>query len=1546
MTNVGPSNSLYDRAASLYFDPEGSLLAYVDKATIGAAADGFETLIRINTTTGLVSELGQDKFTVRSDGCSCPYYIKMNKSAAAIKNSEDTLTYTYDIYNSTGGIINDAVFIDTLQAGLTFVTEPMDTTIGLLIGQGAIGQQIANLPIQSIPMGHSSFTLKIVIPACSGNSIISNQAYLANLSSAFSLIASQIKSDDPAVTFISEPTITDVVCQEICGNGIDDDGDGDIDCADSDCSEDNNCSNLCVERTITNTRFCDRTPDNSSFFFKDSDRHRRYTFLNGKIREYADGTATLTGIIDNLYFDDISFDVTIHLTGKRTTPIVSSLDHRCLNEDNTGFYYYTDLTGTLTGREDAEGAIISITDKGPIQFGVGANISHETLTFGASFWLIYELQQQPNSGLDFSASSDYFIGVDGDVDLVLSGDVTDAFTCDSSTEICDNDIDDDGDGRIDSDDDDCDCPTIATTDDRNISICADTDVTFTVATDASNLPFDEIEFYRFTTAQTNPYSALGDDRKLIGKFDNNTGMGAIVSDDFVAVNEVNTSYYVYAVLSPAPSDLSDCMPFLEYIITAEPCQEICDNGMDDIVNLSDSVTINLINDDFNNVCPGFNYSSNVFINDDIKGDIVLSLANNGNFGTVVLEDNGSFIYTPHSRTCDMDQFAYTVCDSGMNCCATATVTIDFNDEEAPVLINVPDDLTINCDEEIPLPPLVTASDNCPALSIDKKEVSTQEEEGCSPYDYSVTYTWIAQDFCGNSAIDSQQVFIKDETAPDIYRIYTLPNGKKLVAGVMENVTHRWKVVQLPIEFNTRPLVFSQLTTVNEASPAIVRLRNISANQFEVKLQEEAANDNQRLGESVAWFAIEAGTQLSDYQLDAGLISVGNPVRNITFQDGFTQAPAFFTSIQSILDVDPASTRSQNLSRLGVSVNIQEAISVQSDIAYTQEKLAYLAIDTSILRNQKGAVLGESGKLEVNDTWQTIELSTTYTNPVVIANTSSVNEADPTIVQVDNVTTESFDIRLKEWDYLDGNHGLEAINFIVIEGSLPLSSEKFCEFGTDSLVLGVDIIAVDNCDQNVTIAYEEVESFIGSRQLFSRIWSAVDECGNETLYAKNVVCEGVYVRLKAMLQGATIYNDDGLMRDDLRKKGLIPLIEPYTNNPNFKHIGGGNEVMDESMMSSTGPDACVDWVFIELCDGNDIRNVVATQSGIIQRDGDVMTVKGDTLIRFENVPPGNYFVALSHRNHLRTVSLYPYTFTPNTVPIVNFMSKATSVLGVEPNVDLGQGIKALWSGDLNGDARIIYQGPHNDVFDMFLHVILDSINGQFLTNFISSGYTNNDFNMDGTVIFQGPNNDKSTMLFNTTLKHPNNPDNFSNFVIATHAQTQLLAGTSPDATIPGFDFDMDGIQDIVDADDDNDGVADGNDVDPNNKASDSDGDGIADYVETGGDGHYDYLVDSDPLNPCSPLISSLCMGIDTDGDGFFRNYPITHLQYDIHDENPCLPNFNSEACSCTAYFVDKSKKVVVKICHKQGNGGSKTMEIPLSALPAHLGHGDICGPCTE
>ena len=57
--------------------------------------------------------------------------------------------------------------------------------------------------------------------------------------------------------------------------------------------------------------------------------------------------------------------------------------------------------------------------------------------------------------------------------------------------------------------------------------------------------------------------------------------------------------------------------------------------------------------------------------------------------------------------------------------------------------------------------------------------------------------------------------------------------------------------------------------------------------------------------------------------------------------------------------------------------------------------------------------------------------------------------------------------------------------------------------------------------------------------------------------------------------------------------------------------------------------------------------------------------------------------------------------------------------------------------------------------MFMHILLDETNAEFLTNFIGRGYTQKDFNMDGKVIYQGPGNDRSPLLYHTVLEHPDN-----------------------------------------------------------------------------------------------------------------------------------------------------------------------------------------------
>jgi len=290
-----------------------------------------------------------------------------------------------------------------------------------------------------------------------------------------------------------------------------------------------------------------------------------------------------------------------------------------------------------------------------------------------------------------------------------------------------------------------------------------------------------------------------------------------------------------------------------------------------IVNLSDPSTATSLGDkDFASICPGQTLQSTVADNDTLKEQhLIYLISTQARNGTVEMQNNGDFKYTSTDIFCGIDQFSYSVCDTSRTCCATATATLNFSDKQNPTLQNIPADITISCDEEIPLPPLITAFDNCPAITIDKDETSTQGLDDCSQFAYTITRTWTAADLCGNTTSDQQNIVVQDNTPPDIFRIYTLPNGKKMIAGVMENVYQEWKTVSFPIQFTRKPLIFAQVVSSKDDTPVTTRIRNVSTNQFEIKLQEETANDNLHSRENIAWIAIEEGTQITDYQLEVG-----------------------------------------------------------------------------------------------------------------------------------------------------------------------------------------------------------------------------------------------------------------------------------------------------------------------------------------------------------------------------------------------------------------------------------------------------------------------------------------------------------------------------------------------------------------------------------------------------------------------------------------------------------------------------------------------------
>jgi PKD repeat protein/glucose/arabinose dehydrogenase len=226
-----------------------------------------------------------------------------------------------------------------------------------------------------------------------------------------------------------------------------------------------------------------------------------------------------------------------------------------------------------------------------------------------------------------------------------------------------------------------------------------------------------------------------------------------------------------------------------------------------------------------------------------------------------------------------------------------------------------------------------------------------------------------------------------------------------------------------------------------------------------------------------------------------------------------------------------------------------------------------------------------------------------------------------------------------------------------------------------------------------------------------------------------------IQVRMMLQGA-LQNNSLNMRDDLRLAGLLPTTEPYTG------LGLGPEnagaTVPAEMFTVTGLNAIVDWVLVELHDGDTPGQLIERKAALLQVDGDVVGTDGFLRLIFD-VPDGDYHVVVRHRNHLGAMTAQPLALA-DEVALVDFTSSMPT-FGTEAQTILSNGKHALWMGNVVNDGMLKYTGPNND-----REPILQAIGGTLPTNFISA-YSTADTNMDGVVKYMGPWNDRDPILVN-------------------------------------------------------------------------------------------------------------------------------------------------------------------------------------------------------
>ncbi|MCB0782003.1 MAG: hypothetical protein KDC03_21160, partial [Flavobacteriales bacterium] len=136
-----------------------------------------------------------------------------------------------------------------------------------------------------------------------------------------------------------------------------------------------------------------------------------------------------------------------------------------------------------------------------------------------------------------------------------------------------------------------------------------------------------------------------------------------------------------------------------------------------------------------------------------------------------------------------------------------------------------------------------------------------------------------------------------------------------------------------------------------------------------------------------------------------------------------------------------------------------------------------------------------------------------------------------------------------------------------------------------------------------------------------------------------------VNVRLMLEGPL---DGTRMRSDLAAAGYLPTTDPY---------GLGTE-MSPFVLEQEGGSAPVDWVVVELRDEADPTLVLGSQAAVVLASGNVVAATGEQTLAFPALGPGDYQVAVWHRNHLGAMTFDAITLDGGMDAVVDFTDPGT------------------------------------------------------------------------------------------------------------------------------------------------------------------------------------------------------------------------------------------------------------------------------------------------
>lgn len=240
------------------------------------------------------------------------------------------------------------------------------------------------------------------------------------------------------------------------------------------------------------------------------------------------------------------------------------------------------------------------------------------------------------------------------------------------------------------------------------------------------------------------------------------------------------------------------------------------------------------------------------------------------------------------------------------------------------------------------------------------------------------------------------------------------------------------------KMKSEQVVVGKPLSYNGSDPAHIRLRNVTDDAFDYKIEEWAYDGGWHRREFFSILSVKPGRHkllLADgslYRVEAGSTSATEESVTRSFDSFFgTEKPIILTQSQTANGYTPIVTRVNSVTSDSFSVMVQEEERYGTHVS---ETIGYIALQPGI-----GRINGKPFEVQreesINDQWTQIEFKQEYNSPRFLADMQTFNGQDTAGVRYRNLTASGVEVKIEEGTSGDKEtrHVDEIIGYAVIEG---------------------------------------------------------------------------------------------------------------------------------------------------------------------------------------------------------------------------------------------------------------------------------------------------------------------------------------------------------------------------------------------------------------------------------------------------------------------------------------------------------------------------------